>query len=170
MIIFTYGLRITSIQTVMEIFSDTLKDYYANVYKPSEMEFHTVYEEPYKTKLFEVDQWDEILGKIDGNPLHSREWNFFGWALVESWWRHDSPPYFQQIEADSVVSVRDNDSWIIGYSLAELHSNSFSLTELPDVQDADQERWDKLCDTFPNLRRQASPTIVVSATSDDGSV
>ncbi len=141
----------------MEIFSDSLKDYYARFHEP---------------KSFEVDQWDEKLGEVDRSL---RCWcrDFINsWRLYHYPDYHHHPyrhPYLQLIGPDYIIHGNDDpvDFWIIGYSFRELPSNNFILTEVPDVQDVDRQRWNELCETFPNLRRQPSPTIVVSATMDN---
>ena len=130
----------------MKIFNDSLKDYYANVYNP------------YEPKPFEVDQWDEKLEEVDRSPY---DWS----RTLFDEWRY-AYEYFHWIADNHTDGIR-NDPWIIGYSLGKLLGNSFSLIEVPHVQDSDRQRWDKLCETFPNLRRQPSPTIVVSATIDN---
>ena len=145
----------------MEIFNDSLKDYYAKVYKPHE------------PNLFEVDQWDEKLKEDDGSL---RCWCR---DLIYSWRLHNYPdyphpyqhPYLQLIGPDYIIYDNDDpvDFYIIGYNLCELPGNNFILTEVPDIQDVDRERWDELCETFPNLRRQTSPTtIVISVMIDNG--
>ncbi len=150
MVTFNYGLRIISLRAVMEIFSDTLKDYYANVYKP------------YGSKPFEVEQWDEKLGEADSNPGYC-------WChgLIEKW-QYDRP-YFRWIYDENAYFTKNPiNFWIIGYSLGELPGDSFSLTEVPDVQDVNRQQWDELCETYPNLRLHPAPsTIVVPSIMED---